>query len=77
MLHITCTTYVSCYVGHVHGTGAFNSGGAGVNRVTVQGPVRKQPPDVLSHRGSIDAPQNLGGGVGEKGSIDRTITQLL
>ena len=33
-------------------------------RVTVQGPVKEQQPDGMSHRG---------GGVREKGSIDRSV----
>ena len=46
-------------------------------RVAVQGPVKEYQPDGMSHRGSIEPPKTGGEGVQDKGSIDRTINQLL
>ena len=54
----------SCLVTGQSGEVGFLNGGKGVHReerVTVQGPVKEQQPDGMSHRGSIEPPKNCGG----------------
>ena len=46
-------------------------------RVTVQGSVKEQQPDGMSHRGSIEPPKTGGGGVGKNAQLTGTINQLL